>query len=454
MSASSWWRRLFRKKPETLPNQTTADPKRPDLREFVYLDEVSLLSLLSSQNGEVTDSKSEQASEGSDASIEATAGVNPGVIAKAEITSRYQTNNSSTIQTSRKATVQSRFRDLHVIDGLRIIEPVLVDAPAKDIESLKKTDTLSKLAPAAELQRGKLVELRVRLAADPVFHLGTMVSEFTSMAEDYPDMFAAEGGLATLQEVQPINKILKRLLAGLVPIRAVAVDYVVVEIDGVEYVAHKNLIEGLKLKNRPLEIVGVTEQEAYWKDLRRVLFSEAEFTVLARISHSGLQNSWTPVKLADLFTDVAPDLVEQINAAGRVPFGSTSSKPSESAPDTKLAAALSRYVDSLLSEVGKSLESDQKEAVDQSIGELKTRSATVSDQTSAFAMLTKYALELVGGEIDSARALELRTAAREAVGLSLFPTANLLSQVTPTAPIPKGEDEPLLLDVEFVAIYW
>lgn len=454
MSASSWWRRVFHRKPAVVPNQTTADPKRPDLREFIYLDEVSLLSLLSSQKGEVTGSKSERASEGSEASIDATAGVNPGVIAKAEITSRYQTNNSSTIQTSRKATVQSRFRDLHLIDGLRIIEPVLVDAPANDIESLKKTDTLSKLASATELQRGKLVELRVKLAADPVFHLGTMVSEFTSMAEDYPDMFATNGGLATLQEVQPINKILKRLLAGLVPIRAVAVDYVVVEIDEVQYIAHKNLIEGLGLKNRPLEIVGVTEQEAYWKDLRRVLFSEAAFTVFARISHSGLQDSWTPVKLADLFADVAPDLVEQINAAGRVPFGSASSQPNESAPDAKLAAALSHYADSLLRQIGKSLESDQKKAVAQCIGELKTRSATVSDQTSAFSLLTKHVLEVVGGEIDAARALELRTAAREAVGLSLFPTASSLSQVTPATPKAKRGDEPLLLDVEFVAIYW
>ena len=152
-----------------------------------------------------------------------------------------------------------------------------------------------------QLQRGKLVEFRVRLGADPVFHLGTMVSEFTAMAEDYPDMFAAGGGLTTLREVQPINKILQRLLAGLVPIRATAVDHVVAEIEGIEYVVHREVIKGLDLRTRPLEIVGVTEQEAYWKDLRRVLFSDAEFTALARISRPGLHDSWTPVKLADLF---------------------------------------------------------------------------------------------------------------------------------------------------------
>lgn len=134
-----------------MAHQTTADPTRPDLREFVYLDEVSLLSLLSSQKGEITDSTSEQASEGSEGSIDATVGANPGFVAKAEITSRYQTTNSSTIQTSRKATVQSRFRDLHEIDGLRIIEPVVVDRPAENIDSLRRIEDLSRLVLKTQL---------------------------------------------------------------------------------------------------------------------------------------------------------------------------------------------------------------------------------------------------------------------------------------------------------------
>ncbi|HWV47999.1 MAG TPA: hypothetical protein VN035_00965 [Microbacterium sp.] len=454
MSKRTWWRRLFGIKESVVPHQTTADPTRPDLREFIYLDEVSLLSLLSSQKGEITDSKSEQASEGSEASIDATAGANPGLIAKAEITSRYQTTNSSTIQTSRKATVQSRFRDLHEIDGLRIIEPVVVDSPAKDFDDLKKTDNLSKMVSTNQLQRGKLVELRVRLGADPVFHLGTMVSEFTAMSEDYPDMFAAGGGLATLREVQPINKILQRLLAGLVPIRATAVDYVVAEIGDTEYVIHKELIEGHDLKTRPLEVVGVTEQEAYWKDLRRVLFSDAEFTVFARISRPGLHDSWTPVKLADLFTDVAPSLVDQINAAGRVPFGKPASPNDADSPESKLADALNRYSSALLNDLGATLTPEQEALITMSIAELKARSATVSDQTSAFSVLTKRVLTMTGGEVAQAKALDLRTAAREEAGLSLFPPTTALAHVAPTAPKSLGDSDPRLLDVDFVAIYW
>lgn len=454
MSTRAWWRRLFGTKEPPVPHTTTADPTRPDLREFIYLDEVSLLSLLSSQKGEITDSTSELASEGREATIDATAGANPGFIAKAEITSRYQTTNSSTLQTSRKATVQSQFRDLHEIEGLRIIEPVVVDLPAESVDNLRRIDDLSRLTPTTQLQRGKLVEFRVRLGADPVFHLGTMVSEFTAMSEDYPDMFAAVGGLTTLREVQPINKILQRLLAGLVPIRATAVDHVVAEIDGIEYVVHREVIKDLGLKTRPLEVVGVTEQEAYWKDLRRVLFSEAEFTALARVSRSGLHDSWTPVKLADLFQEVAPNLVDQINEAGRIPFGRAISSDDENSPESKLADALTRYAATLMSELGTTPTADQETLVTLSIRELRTRSSTVSDQTSAFSVLTKRILELVGGEITSAKALDLRTAAREEVGLSFFPPTSPVTQ-TKSADLKELSDaEPRLLDVDFIAIYW
>ena len=454
MSGSTWWRRFVGRREPDPSNRTPGNGQRPDLREFVYLDEVSLRSLLSSQKGGMTDLTSEQASEGSEAAIAGTVGANPGFIAKAEITSRYQTTNSSTIQTSRKATVQSWFREFHEIGGLRIIEPTLVKEASPSLDRLKRVDSVSQLASSATLQRGELVEFRVRLTADPVFHLGTMVSEFTAMADEYPEMFAAENGLGRLQEIQPINRVLQRLLAGLVPVRAVAVDYLVVELDGVEHVAHRGLLDGLDLKSRPLEIVGVTEQEAYWKDLRRVLFSDAEFTVLARISRSGLRETWTPVKLADLFADVAPTLVDQINAASRLHDGEVPTSTAQTGLSAKLALALGLYRDSLLVSLSKSLDATQKEDVDRRISELCLRSATVSDQTSAFTELTKLIVTSVGETIEPARALELRTAARDAVGLSLFPAKVTIGEPADTSPWTPTEDAPRLLDVEFVAIYW
>lgn len=453
MNIRSWWNRTLRKQRGNAPAGPTTGPRRPELREFAYLDEVSLRSLLSSQKGGMTDLMSEQAVEAREASVAGTVGANPGVIAKAEVTSRFQTTNSSTIQTSRKATVQSWFRELHDIKGLRIIEPATAIPLVSSIEDVMAIEDGSLLCRAEGLRRGMLIEMKVRLAADPVFHLGTMVSEFAAMAEDYPDMFAGGNGLARLDEAKPVNKVLQRLLAGLVPVRAIATDYVVIEFRGVEYLVNHKLVANLGIRSRPLEIVGVTEHEAYWKDLRRVLFSDAEFTVLARISRSGLYDSWTPVKLADLFLDVAPGLVEQINAAGRVPFASDSAVPGASAAESRLGAALAAYADAYLAELGATIDAGQRETLEGRIVDLKTRVATVSDQRAAFGEVSRQLCEMTHRQLDPARALELREASRQAHGLPLFPAlAGVVEPVSMARSVP--EEDRRLLDVDFVAIYW
>jgi hypothetical protein len=455
MSAPKWWRRLRNQPVAAEPGRSGVDEDKPDLREFVYLDEVSLRSLLSSQKGGVTDSTSEQATDASEAALAGTVSASSPLVGKAGVESRYQTSNSSTIQTSRKATVQSWFREFHEIKGLRLIELVKPSNPARDLAELNGVGEASLRARIDQLQRGTLVEYRVRLSADPVFHLGTMVSEFTGMAEDYPDMFAGGNGLGSLKEVQPINKILQRLLAGLIPIRATSVDYVVVELDGIEYVVHRGLIDGLNLATKPLQVVGVTEHLAYWKDIRRVLFSDAEFTMLCRVSRPGLHDSWTPVKLADLFRMVTPNLVEQINAAGKVPFGSVGAGRAGNVNETRLAAALQAYTDSVQADINKNLTDDQAAEVDLLIARLKPDATTVSGQRAAFGTLTDTLEKLLGSRPEAARALELRDEARQKAGLSLFPAVTAAAVTTVSAQAPDNPaDAARLLDVDVIAIYW
>ena len=431
-----------------------SEPAEKPLREFVYLDEVSLRSLLSSQTGEVTEGTSEQIADTLGAEVSGTVGANSPLVAKAELTSRFQTSNSSTLQTSRKATVQSWFREFHRIPNLRFVQPVQeVNAVANTDELRAIPDTSIVLEPS-QLLRGSLVEFRVKLAADPVFHLGTMVSEIAGMAEDYPDMFAAVNAATSLDEVKLINKILQRLLAGLIPIRAEAVDYAVVEIDSVEFIVHRGAIKGLGLEEKPLEIVGVTEHLAYWKDIRRVLFSEAEFTVLCRVSRDALQSSWTPVKLADLFREVRPDLVEQINAAGRIPFSDIQAGGSANMNERRLADALSSYKTAFLDEVGKSITDEQEVRINDQIVQMLPRYASVSGQRSAFSAVKKLLSEIVGVQVDATKDLELRDQARISSGLPLFPSLSP-NRSADSARQTKGQDDKSrLLDVEVVAIYW
>lgn len=455
MKLIEWFKRRFRKPKRAIEPAPGPDTPAPTLREFVYLDEVSLRSLLSSQKGEMTDSTSEESVDALEAEASTTLGANPGLVAKAELASRFQTTNSSTFQTSRKATVQSWFRELHRIPGLRLVEVAKPEKPAADIDALASTTDTSLVVGPNALQRGSLVEFRVKLKADPVFHLGTMVSEFSSMAEDYPDMFAADNGLAAIREVGPINKILQRLLAGLIPIRAEAIDYSVVDIDGVEHVVHNELTVGLDLPSRPLEIVGVTEHLAYWRDIRRVLFSDAEFTLLGRVARDGLARTWTPVKLADLFHDLVPGLVDQINAASSAPFGTPQLVTPLATTETPMGTALRAYADALLAESDKKLSKTKRETVDASISVLEKRSTSVSDQRAAFRQVKDLLGELAKVKVAADRDLEIRESARVSAGLSLFPALSATNAAPAIVRAPTDDkDGSRLLDVEVIAIYW
>jgi hypothetical protein len=436
------------------PRKYKRAPSDRLLREFAYLDEVSLRSLLSSQTGEVTETKSEQFVEAFENQVGTSAKAGSPFLS-AELSSNFQTSNSSTLQTSRKATVQSWFREFHQISNLRLIEPIIDINPISDINEIHEVKDSSALIRTDALVRGSLVEFRVKLSADPVFHLGTMVTEFAGLAEDFPAMLTSSNVPFQLKDALLVNKALQRMLAGLIPIRAEAVQHVCVEVDGKKYVAHRDLLKNLQIDVQPLVIVGVTEHLAYWKDIRRVLFSDAEFTVLCRISRDGLHKSWNPVKLADIFRQIAPDLDEQLSLAGRLPFRAGSAPKQENYNELCLLAALRTYKALILDSGGWELTADQERLLEAEISSLRLRAGTASDQRSAFSVVSSLLKEMLGATLDPSQDLELRDAARASSGLSLFPSLVSrrvgVSDKTPEVP---GKESALLLDVEVVAIYW
>jgi hypothetical protein len=442
-----------RKNEVVVPPVSRDAPPRP-LREFVYLDESSLRSLLSSQTGEVTESRSEQSGDSRQGQIEATLGANMPMLTKGELKSSFQTANSSTLQTSRKATVQSWFRELHGLPGLRLIEPGHSVPEITIVEDLLAVTDPSILLPTNALDRGKLVEFRVKLSADPVFHLGTVMSEMTGILDESPELFAGNSAVNAIGEAQRINKVLQRLLAGLIPIRAEAIDYVTVTIEGVEYLTNKAATAALGLPHQRVEIVGVTEHDAYWKDIRRVLFAQAEFTMLCRIARSGLHATWTPVKLGDLFHQMAPSLVDDINAASLTPFRDAASGHKVNTNELKLAHALKLYADLLRAEAGQQLTGDQVDELDRMVALLTSRAATAEGHRSAFTLMRETIaamLPLTSSADDDAG---LREEARTASGLPLFPSLTASETTSIGAPLDLPDDAPRLLDVEVVAIYW
>lgn len=429
----------------------------PPLREFVYLDAVSLHSLLVSQNatipGEVSQaiSRADEAELSGSVASKAGSGLVGGSV-QAESSARYQTTNSNTMQSSRKAVIQTLFKELRELPlDFKLANPKEPPAELSSAEAIS-TAREAHAASSPSFRRGDLVEVDVTLAVDPVFKLGAMMTEWSAMADVFPAMFGSGGTLGFLRDSEPIMKVLDRFLAGLIPIKATANHYLVVEIDGREFIAHKAVVEGLNLATRPLLIAGVTEHLGYWRDIRRVLFSGARFTLLGRIARDEIQTSWTPVKLADLFSEVAPDFVRSINSI---------KSPTASDPATGAQLRQQRAFDRTLESYRTAItpeNAEWTEADGDGFALLRWRYASgatdASAQRRAFdavrsLVVSKYEI----GEIDPDRDLKARQDARADAGLELFPSFALDTSRQVSAPSPELLDE-RLLDVEVIAIYW
>lgn len=452
-SFKGWQERRRRK------NEAQDLKRRLPLREFVYLDAVSLHSLLVSQMETIPEAITQAISRADEAELigSMSASVGSELIGKAEsqISGRYQTSNSDSTQSSRKAVIQTLFKELREQPlDFKLVAPERVaslEAPSE----LK--DAKSNVADAASnFTRGTLVEVEVVLAVDPVFKLGAMMNEWSAMADVYPTMFSAHGVLGFLRESEPIMKILDRFLAGLIPIKATAVNYVAVKVDGVEYIAHKDAIQALGLEARPLRITGVTEHLGFWKDVRRVLFSEARFTMLCRVARDGLHDKWTPVKLADLFSEVAPDFVDQINAV-RAPSANDAPAATAQGRNLALADALLHYKRALTPD-GMAVTEADSIALAQLVAQLSISANDATSQRAAFDRVREFTLLRHGIQAPDADAdLEARRDARGRAGLELFPTTTPPLTVTKkpmNTVAPEEVDDGRILDTEVIAIYW
>lgn len=428
------------------------------LREFIYLDEVSLASLLASQKGELTENVTSQVEEASLLESGGKIGVNGPLLPSAEASSRFQTTNSTALQTVRKANAQSLFRELHELEHLRKIKPTEKECTAASFQDLIATGGGDWAFNAQELERGDLVEFRVKLSASWIFQISTMVAEFSEMFDESPALFLENVRFSDLYQAKNVNKIINKLLAGLVPIDGLVTEYSVAEHEGDDYIVHRSAIEKFEVEAHPLQIVGVTEHLAYWKDIRRILFADSEFTVLCRLAKSGIQTEWNPIKVADIFGQFAPDLAGQIEASSRAAIAQsarTRDEPKANDQSQKLIVAMLRYRDLLIAHSGREISIQESQAIDKSISSLSFVSNSAEGQRAAFSQ-TKAVIETVIGEtIDAEADLNLRESVRSAQDMPLLPTASETQQRSQdTEPVQIENTDNRLLDVEVVAIYW
>lgn len=439
-----WWRRRRRSKKTEIDE---GGPKvRPPLREFVYLDDVSLRSLLASQTGELTEQVTNLLSQADEAELAGVIGASSPVV-KAETSSRIQHTTTTEKQYSRKAVVQSLFKELRELDWIDVaLSPQAGSIGVESVPALLASDAV---LATDHLRRGALVEFEVELIADPIFRFSTIASELAEMIQDFPEMIDEPGARESLAVVVPGNRLLKRFLVGLVPLRAEVLSHRVIEVDGVEYVVPAADAQSIGVESRPLTIVGVTEQASYWRDVRRVLFSRSRFTMLCRVARDGLWSSWEPIKLADVLKEVVPTFPDLLADVPRMGLRAQHSTPTAPA----VVPVLESFLDDVEASEVPGLTPEGATAARQVVtGRAAQLPNTVTGQNEAFRLVIQ-ALTDHGCNLSGEAWLEFQTVARRRAGLTLFDPGQGV-EVPSSDERQASESEDRLLDTEIIAIYW
>ena len=430
------------------------------LREFVYLDEVSVYSLITSRLGPIAAEFTETQTASLQGEIGSSIGAGVGV-------TKIFSNRTKGSQILRKSTVQTTFKELYEYEKESLaIKPAPV---AQKIPKIHNCDELMAMAQISDgwiinpdnLARGNLFELEVQLEADSIFRISAMTSAILEIIEEDAGVFGLDPS-GDLAQVKSVGRILEKLLVGLVPIRGRSVDYCVIEFKGKEWIINRRLLDELKdadlLIIRPFYVVGVAEQGLFWKDIRHILFSKAHYRVFCRVAQDGLHDSWTPVKLAQVFESVVPGLTGQMNFSGLDAIAKlTGTEASGSNQSNKLKHQLMH--DALLNYAKLLADHYQLNFSQQNFDEVRLISEehcasfnSQEERYKAFEFIAKYIIDKFSIKREALIFAQYRSSALTDAGLDF--SGNPIPLVISHNTISSASSQERFLDSEFVAIYW
>lgn len=438
-----WWRRRRARR-----NLERRFEDLHELREFVYLDEVSVTSLLAAREGGVPKEITESQSTGYKAEIGGQTEANVGVL-KGSLKSGLERSGGTNTQVVRKATVQTLFKllyDLELERGNLILAsraPLAPESPSDENKPHREEEI-----PVTHLRRGALIEVEVEVATADIFQMTSALGTFKELADEHESL-REQIDPASMGELTAISNVIEKLLVGLIPLRCRVVNYQLVESAGGKTLRASSPQEPQHAK--PLYIVGDTEQALYWKDIRRVLFSESRFRMFCRVSSDGLRSSWSPVKLADVLRKIDPQLGEKIASMGTIAIDAMSRSEAVRDVATTRSAALAEYGRILAAANGVELDKGQIRELTEAAAVAENAWDSVTGSRRAFGQIQILTERITETELDTALFADARTKVRDRFGLSH--DGKLTDPVGLAGTAPKTEPEDLL-EVEIIAIYW
>lgn len=308
------------------------------LREFIYMDETRVVSLLAAIQGAIPESVTDTVSQTKERGVTASSGLEGVAAAEARVGS----SRLSGTETLRRAVVQSTFRELWRRDAGVVLHDAVrfgteIGDPISDAHALEaEIDRLVAAKAGARLddiKRGAVLEIGWRVRADEIHQKLIAAKTMLELMTGREALFNI--GSDDLRQYAPMFEVLGQFSVGLVPIRGLCTSHRLLELGGTQYLVATAALDehgALYSATDEVELVSFTEESSYWRDLRTTLMSGMECTAYVRVSSDGvLQAPWNPFKMADVLGALGPGMRDGAIEA------LASLRDSESAPEAAVA---------------------------------------------------------------------------------------------------------------------
>lgn len=267
-----------------------------EVREFVYLDEISVRSLLASTGeGGIPTETVEQDVRTTRKKRDGSAGVSAG---PAKIGAKGGTERE--VQTSVEERrnydlTQSKFTRLHNSDAVNT-KLALSQIPDGT------TDTVFSGLTTDDLERRDIIEVRVDTSANLLFRLYQMMEYFGDALEGELDREAEEN-----------LRLIELSLGDSIPIVGTAIDYRVVETDGKKTIELASTVNEEEVDQvYDLEIVTLLNIDDLWADPIHTLFNEDEFVMYCRVEDVDI-DTWHPLKATRAIGSLSQNAADELN---------------------------------------------------------------------------------------------------------------------------------------------
>ncbi|CAJ53395.1 uncharacterized protein HQ_3298A [Haloquadratum walsbyi DSM 16790] len=325
-----------------------------DLREFVYLDEISVRSLLASTGeggivSETVDEEMRRRRSGSSAGGSVSAG--PASVSAGF--SEEREHQETKIERRNYDLIQSMFTRLYNSDAVE--QKLSLDQIPIDDELEEEFSGLA----TSELKRGDVIGLRVNLSANLLFRLYRTIDYFADAFEDQID-----------SDTEEILELISNSLGNRIPVVGKAVDYKVVNGEGHDKVIKRSedVSSDEEGDVEDLEVVTLLNLDNLWVDPIQTLFNNDQFVIYCRVEDVDIDR-WYPLKVTRAIDSLSEPAAQNLNQEFRRGLEQTRRQLSELQNFTDWSAEsamewgqdIQAYTESLEDEYNKHLSDEEQE---------------------------------------------------------------------------------------------